>query len=237
MVFYYKSRCGEFLIYMGKVGTGDEGGAEVCHEDSSNFWLTYVVIDNPTTQQDKYENEDLIKYGLPEDVWFHVDDLSSAHVYLRMKPGMTLDSISNDLLLDCAALVKANSIQGCKKSSVYVVYTRWKNLKKTNQMVDGQVGFHRPENVRRIEVEKNGPIVRGRYSIIENGMDDLCALAWFCEPKEQSDKYFLCLFIHATQPFSPHNSNWKIQTRRSSRLGTIAARSFARNTNGKEGRV
>lgn len=38
--------------------------------------------------QDKYENEDLIKYGLPEDVWFHVDDLSSAHVYLRMKPGM-----------------------------------------------------------------------------------------------------------------------------------------------------
>lgn len=29
--------------------------------------------------KDKYENEDLIKYGLPEDCWFHVDDLSSAH--------------------------------------------------------------------------------------------------------------------------------------------------------------
>ena len=66
--------------------------------------------------KDKYENEDLIKYGLPEDVWFHVDDLSSAHVYLRMKPGMTLDDISEDLLLDCSALVKANSIQGCKVS-------------------------------------------------------------------------------------------------------------------------
>ena len=26
--------------------------------------------------KDKYENEDLIKYGLPEDIWFHVDDLS-----------------------------------------------------------------------------------------------------------------------------------------------------------------
>jgi len=35
--------------------------------------------------RDKYENEDLIKYMWPEDVWFHVDDLSSAHVYLRMK--------------------------------------------------------------------------------------------------------------------------------------------------------
>lgn len=64
--------------------------------------------------KDKYENEDLIKYGLPEDVWFHVDDLSSAHVYLRMKPGMTLDDINEDLLLECCSLVKANSIQGCK---------------------------------------------------------------------------------------------------------------------------
>lgn len=109
--------------------------------------------------RDKYENEDLIKYGLPEDVWFHVDDLSSAHVYLRMKPGMTLDDINDDLLLECASLVKANSIQGCKKNSVYVVYTRWKNLKKTSSMVDGQVGFHRPDNVRRMSVEKNNSIV------------------------------------------------------------------------------
>ncbi len=46
-----------------------------------------------------------------------------------------------------------------QKSSVYIVYTRWKNLKKTNSMVDGQVGFHRPENVRRMLIEKNNPIV------------------------------------------------------------------------------
>lgn len=46
-----------------------------------------------------------------------------------------------------------------KKSSVYVVYTRWKNLKKTSDMVDGQVGFHRPQNVRRVQVEKNNSIV------------------------------------------------------------------------------
>jgi hypothetical protein len=64
--------------------------------------------------KDKYENEDLIKYGWPEDVWFHVDDLSSAHVYLRMDPGMTLEDLSPQLLLECASLVKANSIVGCK---------------------------------------------------------------------------------------------------------------------------
>ena len=43
--------------------------------------------------------------------------------------------------------------------SVYVVYTRWKNLKKTSDMVDGQVGFHRPKNVRRLQVEKDNAIV------------------------------------------------------------------------------
>ena len=64
--------------------------------------------------KDKFENEDLIKYGHPEDVWFHVDDLSSAHVYRRMKPDMNMDDISEDLLLDCSSLVKANSIVGCK---------------------------------------------------------------------------------------------------------------------------
>ena len=29
-------------------------------------------------------DEELIKWGWPEDVWFHVDKLSSAHVYLRL---------------------------------------------------------------------------------------------------------------------------------------------------------
>jgi predicted ribosome quality control (RQC) complex YloA/Tae2 family protein len=61
---------------------------------------------------DKFENEDLIKYGWPEDIWFHVDKLSSAHVYLRLHKGQTIESITPELLEDCAQLVKANSIQG-----------------------------------------------------------------------------------------------------------------------------
>ncbi|CAJ1966172.1 unnamed protein product [Cylindrotheca closterium] len=110
--------------------------------------------------KDKYENDELIKYGLPEDVWFHVDNLSSAHVYLRMKPGMSMDDISDDLIEQCSSLCKANSIAGCKKPSVHIVYTRWKNLKKTAGMVEGQVTYHRPENVRRVKIEKNVPIVK-----------------------------------------------------------------------------
>lgn len=37
--------------------------------------------------KDKHENEILIQYSWPEDVWFHVDDLSSAHVYIRLNKG------------------------------------------------------------------------------------------------------------------------------------------------------
>ena len=147
MVFYFRSRCNNYLMYMGK---------------------------------DKYENEELIRCGLPEDVWFHVDDLSSAHVYLRLKPGETMDDIPEQAIVDCATLVKANSISGCKMKEVYVVYTRWKNLKKTSDMVAGQVSYHRPENVRRIKVVKDNTIVNTLNKTKEERFPDLY--------KEQQDR-------------------------------------------------
>ena len=78
--------------------------------------------------KDKYENEDLIKYGWPEDLWynihfevcahllcrFHVDNYSSAHVYLRLPRGYHMDNIPPEILVDCCQLVKANSIEGEK---------------------------------------------------------------------------------------------------------------------------
>lgn len=103
---------------------------------------------------DKFENEELIKYGFPEDVWFHVDKMSSAHVYLRLHKGQGFDDISEGVLEDCAQLVKANSIQGNKVNNVDVVYTPWSNLKKTASMDVGQVGFHNSKMVRTIRVEK-----------------------------------------------------------------------------------
>ncbi|KAG6523596.1 hypothetical protein ZIOFF_013457 [Zingiber officinale] len=96
---------------------------------------------------DKHENEELIKYGFPEDIWFHVDKMSSAHVYLRLNKAQTIDDISEGLLEDCIQLVKANSIQGNKMNNVDVVYTPWYNLKKTPSMDVGQVGFHNPKMV------------------------------------------------------------------------------------------
>ncbi|XP_031369816.1 coiled-coil domain-containing protein 25 isoform X3 [Apis dorsata] len=111
---------------------------------------------------DQYENEDLIRWGWPEDVWFHVDKYSSAHVYLRLHLvnifykiyGQTIDDIPSAVLEDAAQLVKANSIEGSKMNDVDVVYTMWSNLKKTQGMEIGEVGFHRDKDVRKIHITK-----------------------------------------------------------------------------------
>lgn len=121
------------------------------------YWFTSNVVSPPYTLymgEEKHENEELIRWGWPEDVWFHVDKLSSAHVYLRLKKGETLDDVPQTVIEDCAQLVKANSIQGCKQNDVGIVYTMWSNLKKTGGMDVGQVGFHKQREVRKITVEK-----------------------------------------------------------------------------------
>ncbi|CAO3586494.1 unnamed protein product [Absidia cylindrospora] len=109
--------------------------------------------------KDKYENEDLIKYGFEEDIWvshtnFHVDKLSSAHVYVRLQPGQTWLDIPEQVVEDCAQLVKANSIEGNKKNGVTIIYTPWDNLKKTPGMETGQVTFFNHKKVKRVHVEK-----------------------------------------------------------------------------------
>ncbi|KAF8955268.1 hypothetical protein BDZ97DRAFT_306530 [Flammula alnicola] len=110
--------------------------------------------------RDKVENEELIKYAWPQDVWFHVDKLSSAHVYLRMSEEMSWDNIPEALLTDCAQLVKANSIEGNKKDNLTVIYTPADNLKKTGDMAVGQVSFHNDKKVKRVYViKRENPIV------------------------------------------------------------------------------
>jgi hypothetical protein len=48
----------------------------------------------------------------PTKEQFHVDNLSSAHIYLRLPEGESWDAVPDELLEDCAQLTKANSIDG-----------------------------------------------------------------------------------------------------------------------------
>lgn len=123
---------------------------------------------------DKYENEELIKWAWPEDVWFHVSKLSSAHVYLRLPEGESIDNIPSTLIDDCCQLVKANSIQGNKMNDVEIVYTPAGNLKKTASMDVGQVAFHNEKEVRKVKVEKriNSVINRlDKTKVVINNVD------------------------------------------------------------------
>lgn len=53
--------------------------------------------------KDKFENEELLKYGFPEDIWFHVDNVSSAHVYLRLnrEEGESWENMPESCIQEC----------------------------------------------------------------------------------------------------------------------------------------
>jgi hypothetical protein len=69
-----------------------------------------------------------------------------------MRDNETWDAIPEELLMDCAQLTKANSIEGNKKDNITVIYTPWSNLKKDGSMATGQVGFKDNKKVKRLYV-------------------------------------------------------------------------------------
>ena len=125
--------------------------------------------------KDKFENEGLIAHGFDEDIWFHVDNLSSAHVYVRLTSlNPSWDNLPELLIRECGQLVKANSIEGTKKASVVVIYTPWSNLKKDGSMDTGQVGFHNERLVKRFVVgEKDKEILRALGQTKKESFPDL----------------------------------------------------------------
>ena len=126
--------------------------------------------------RDKFENEELLKYGWPNDVWFHVDDLSSAHVYLRLPDDCSWEEIPKKVIEQCCQLVKNNSIEGCKKREVFVIYTPFPNLHKDpNTMQVGAVSFHDGKLRKRVKVTKNKEIVKRIEKTREEREVDLAA--------------------------------------------------------------
>ena len=77
--------------------------------------------------------------------------------------------------MDCAQLVKANSIEGNKKTTgrVRIVYTPWANLLKTGAMTTGQVGFKSAAEVYYTDVDKrdNAVVNRLMKTRVEKGSE------------------------------------------------------------------
>ncbi|KAI0485423.1 coiled-coil domain-containing protein 25 [Xylaria cf. heliscus] len=123
--------------------------------------------------KDKFENEELIKHGWEDD--FHVDKLSSAHIYLRLAEGDSWETIPQALLTDLGQLTKANSIEGNKKDNITIIYTPWSNLKKDGSMAVGQVSFKDPRRVKRVLVvqRENAIVNRLNKTRVEKTQPDL----------------------------------------------------------------
>ncbi|CAD6579268.1 MAG: hypothetical protein ASARMPRED_009019 [Alectoria sarmentosa] len=96
----------------------------------------------------------------PATIYFHADNLSSAHIYLRLAPEQTWDALPKELVEECAQLTKANSIEGNKKDNVTIIYTPWSNLHKNAGMATGQVGFFDQKKTKKVLIPtRQNPII------------------------------------------------------------------------------
>lgn len=124
--------------------------------------------------KDKYENEKLIEYCWDEDVWFHVSDYSSAHVYVRLLPGETIESLPYSVVQKMCQLVKFNSIEGKKQAKVDIVYTMATNLKKTQDMDVGTIGYKDARRVKKIKnLESDKDLIRDLLKTQKESFPDL----------------------------------------------------------------
>lgn len=122
------------------------------------------TISTPSTiymGKDKIENDPLIKHSHPKNIWFHVDNHSSAHLYLQLTKEQLVSfksfdkfTIDSDILSQIAQLTKANSIKGNKLNNITVIYTPVENLHTDGSMDIGTVTFKNPKQVKRINVTK-----------------------------------------------------------------------------------
>eukprot|EP01103_Thecamoeba_quadrilineata_P015530 TRINITY_DN493_c0_g1_i1.p1 TRINITY_DN493_c0_g1~~TRINITY_DN493_c0_g1_i1.p1 ORF type:complete len:167 (+),score=36.82 TRINITY_DN493_c0_g1_i1:102-602(+) len=102
--------------------------------------------------------------------------MSSAHVYLRLPKGESIESIPESVLEECLQIVKHNSIQGSKTANVNIVYTPWSNLKKTGDMDVGQVGFHRQKDVKLVKaIKKDAEVLNAINKTKREEFPDLAA--------------------------------------------------------------
>lgn len=100
-----------------------------------------------------------------------------------------MGDIPPETLEDCCQLVKANSIQGNKQNKVNIVYTPASNLKKTGDMVVGQVGYHDTKLIHDFKVEKRtNEIINRLNKTKEELYPDLEAEkeAWLAQERKKS---------------------------------------------------
>lgn len=87
--------------------------------------------------QNAKDNFQIIDNSEPDDIWFHIKDISSCHIVAQISKYYDTESMQTIIELG-SALCKQNTRKlNSLKSRVDVIYTEIKNVKKTKTL--GQV--------------------------------------------------------------------------------------------------
>ncbi len=95
-----------------------------------NIGITYVIGQNQT------ENHSLLDGAEPDDIWFHVDGISSAHVVAHVPAGLGRKE-RGKLIKQGAVLCKSHTHKVVSQRNIPIVYTSCRHVEKTD--VPGQV--------------------------------------------------------------------------------------------------
>lgn len=116
--------------------------------ESVHDGTVYYIISG----KNKNDNDHLIKWSFAElnYFWFHVNDYSSAHIYLKCPSNIKeVSDIPDVVLQDCLQLCKAQSIVGNKLPQCTIIITPWNNLRKNRFMAPGEVSFKTTKKLRK----------------------------------------------------------------------------------------
>ncbi|KAL2011828.1 hypothetical protein VTN00DRAFT_4546 [Thermoascus crustaceus] len=148
------------------------------------YYFTSNVVSPPASiyvGKDKFENEELIKYGLEQDVWYSKLTLIPFISHLQalthsrwMLPGF----------MSIISLVRN------KKDNITVIYTPWSNLMKNASMATGQVSFHNPKLTRKIFVpaRENAIINRLNKTRVERFPDLMAEKEEYLKKKRKEER-------------------------------------------------
>lgn len=113
--------------------------------------------------KDKFENYELVNHSNKSHLWFHVKDLSSAHLYLEYED---FNSVPQELLTIIGQLTKFNSIKGNKLDSVKIIYTPVSNIfnANTSSQDKGIVQFHKENYVKTYNIGKRDTTILNKLA-------------------------------------------------------------------------
>jgi predicted ribosome quality control (RQC) complex YloA/Tae2 family protein len=84
--------------------------------------------------ENSQDNFDIIDDSLPDDIWFHVNNLPSAHVIASIPLGKKLDKKQLGKIITQGAVICKQYSRYASQKNLNIIYTKIKFVKKTETL-------------------------------------------------------------------------------------------------------